>query len=135
MPITKFSWSNLKEHIRKFLWIYAAIIAVALGLSHLLWTMTTPQVPIDQQVLIYLADAIAYPEAMDDIADEMLIQGQAFDETLLDIEFRHLQFMDPSKDYTAGMVLMARLSTGEADALSPMKTAWYPWPAPAPPRT
>lgn len=116
MPITKFSWSSLKEHIRKFFWIYAAVIIIAVVLSNLLWTMTRPQTPIDQQVLVYMADTIAYPEAMDDIAKEMLAEGQKFDETLMEVNFEHLQFSDPSKDYTSGMVLMARLTTGEADA-------------------
>ena len=57
MPITKFSWPQLREHIRKFLWIYLAGIVVCLFGSNLIWTMTRPQVPIEQAVLVYMADA------------------------------------------------------------------------------
>lgn len=116
MPITRFSWPALKEHIRKYGWLYIVLIILSLFLSNLIWTITRPQTPSDQKVLIYLADAAAYPEALQDVADEMLIQGQKFDEQLQEVEFQHLQFTDPEKDYTSGMVLMARLSTGDADA-------------------
>jgi len=116
MPITKFSWPALKKHVRKFIWLYIALIIISCFLSNLLWTMTRPRVPAEKQVLIYLADAISYPEALDDIAGEMLAEGQIFDETLSEVAFESLMFANPEMDYTSAMVLMSRLSTGEADA-------------------
>lgn len=116
MPITKFSWPALKEHIRKFSWLYIVLIIISLFLSNLLWSMTRPRTPAEQQVLIYLASAISNPEMLDDMAQEMLTEGQAFDETLESVEFQSLMFANPETDYTSAMVLMARLSTGDADA-------------------
>lgn len=116
MPITKFSWPRLREHIRKFFWIYVVGIAVCLFGSNLLWTMTRPQVPIDQSVVIYMAAGYSNPDPMEGIAQDMLQRGQAEDETLELVEFQSLQYLDPTEDYTSSMVLMARMSTGEADA-------------------
>lgn len=115
MPITKFSWPQLREHIRKFLWIYLAGIVVCLFGSNLIWTMTRPQVPIEQAVLVYMADAYSNPDPLNGIAQDMLVRGQEFDETLQQVEFQSLQFSDPNTDYTSSMVMMARLSTGEGD--------------------
>ena len=56
MPDTKLTWFNIKEHFRKFIWVYAVVIVAALVAGDFLWTTTTPQVPEDQRVLIYLAN-------------------------------------------------------------------------------
>ena len=52
MPDTKLTWFNIKEHIRKFLWVYIAVIAATLVAGNLLWISTAPRVPEEQRVLI-----------------------------------------------------------------------------------
>ena len=61
MPDTKLTWFNIKEHIRKFLWVYIAVIAATLVAGNLLWISTAPRVPEEQRVLIYMADGSHFP--------------------------------------------------------------------------
>ena len=44
MPDTRFSFAALKEHLRKFIWIYVVGIAVCLVVANLLWSTTAPRV-------------------------------------------------------------------------------------------
>lgn len=114
MPDTKFSWRALREHIRKYFFIYLVGIAVCLLGTNLLWTSTRPQLANDQTVMIYLADGYVDSTALDGIARDMLEKTQADDPALQDVEFQNLQFT--GNDYSSSMLLMTRLSVNEGDA-------------------
>ena len=116
MPDTKLNWTNIREHLRKHLAIYAAVTIAALILMNLLWTMTTPRIPDDQAVLIYLAGPFADPAPLDGMTADLLARGQAQDPTLRSVELQGLMFNGPEEDYASVMLLMTRLATGEADA-------------------
>ena len=113
MPDTKFSLPALREHLRKYFWIYLAGIVVCLILSNLLWTTTRPQVPVEQKVVVYMADSFSDPSALSDIARDALERTQPYDETLLELEFQSMMFNE--NDYTSAMLLMTRLAVGEGD--------------------
>ncbi|MGN0801180.1 MAG: hypothetical protein ACI4MF_01160 [Candidatus Faecivicinus sp.] len=115
MPHYGISWFRLKEHFRKYLAIYIVGLIICVLLTNLVYTSTAPRTPYDQEVLIYLADAYTNPEPLDDLAADALAYAQEFDETLLEVNFESLQYVDPEQDYTSSMLLMARLSLGEAD--------------------
>ena len=116
MPDTKLNLANLKEHLRKYLAVYIAGIAVALLVTNLLWTTTAPRVPSDQTVLIYLADAYSDTSALDGIAEDMLSRAQAFDDTLQAVTFESLMYSDdPAMSYSGAMLMMTRLALGEGD--------------------
>ncbi len=114
MPDTKFTFRALREHIRKFLWLYIIGVAVSLVLTSLLWTTTRPRVPNEQNVIVYLTDSYADNEPLAPVARDMLEKTQAFDETLREVEFQNLMFTD--QDYASMMLLMTRLAVGEGDA-------------------
>ena len=115
MPHYGISWFRLKEHFRKYLAIYIVGVVICVLLTNLVYTSTAPQTPYDQEVLIYLADVFTDTEPLDDLAADALAYAQEFDETLLEVNFESLQYVDPEQDYTISMLLMARLSLGEAD--------------------
>lgn len=116
MPDTKFSWPMLKEHLRRYLWIYLIGIAVCLVGTNLLWTTTRPRPSNEESVIVYLLDGYANAEALDGIAADMLAQGRARDERLQQVEFQWLQYTGEEGDYTGSMLLMTRLAVGEGDA-------------------
>lgn len=115
MPDTRLTWMNLKEHLRKFGWVYLVAVAVTLTAGRLLWIATTPRVPEDQRVLIYMADDWSSPEPLKDVAADALTRAQAEDDSLREVVFESLLFSDPDVDYTGLMVLMTRLAVGEGD--------------------
>lgn len=115
MPDTHLTWFNIKEHIRKFFLVYVAVVAVVLVAGNLLWISTTPRVPEDQRVLIYMADEWSSPDPLNDIAADVLAKVQAEDDTIREVAFESLLFADPGRDYTGMMVLMTRLAVGEGD--------------------
>ena len=115
MPDTKFSFHALREHVRKYLWIYLAGIVACLFGSNLLWTTTRPQVPNKRNVVVFLADTYSNPAALDDVAADMLARTQAFDGTLQEVIFQGLQLSDPAADYSGSMLLVTRLAVGEGD--------------------
>ena len=115
MPDTKLTWFNIKEHIRKFLWVYIAVIAATLVAGNLLWISTAPRVPEEQRVLIYMADEWSNPEPLEGIAADVLAKVQARDESIREVAFESLLFADPDREYTGVMVLMTRLAVGEGD--------------------
>lgn len=115
MPDTSLTWFNIKEHIRKFFWVYIAVVTAVLVVGNLLWISTTPQVPEDQRVLIYMADEWSSPNPLSDIAADVLAKVQARDGSIREVAFESLMFADPDRDYTGVMVLMTRLAVGEGD--------------------
>ena len=116
MPDTGLNLANLREHFRRHIAVYLAGIAAMAALTGLLWTATAPRIPSSRSVLIYLVDTYADPAPLDDIAADMLARTRAFDDTLESVEFQGLMYTDPSVNYAGEMLLMTRLSLGEADA-------------------
>lgn len=116
MPHKGLSLFRLKEHFRKFFAVYIAGFIVCGLLANIIFTSTTPKTPIEQEVLIYVADSYTSTSKLDHVAEEMLAYGQTNDETLLEIDFEDLQFSDPEKDYYSSIVLVTRLSLCEGDA-------------------
>ena len=114
MPDTKFSWRGLREHIRKFLWIYLLGIAVCLAVTHLLWTMTRSRPGNAEVVTVCLVDSYSNADALEPIAKHMLEQTQPCDDTLKQVEFESLMFTEGA--YTSQMLLVTRLAVGECDA-------------------
>ena len=114
MPDTKFSWPALREHLRKYLWVYLVGVALCLAGTRLLWTMTRPRPSSEQVVAVYLADSYSDPEKLSDIAANALARTRPFDDTLQEVRFESLLFSD--MDYTGSMLLMTRLAVGECDA-------------------
>ena len=114
MPNTRFSLAALREHIRKYLWLYIIGIGASLLLTNLLWTTTAPRTPMDQMVQIYVASDYASADGMNGVAAEVLARTQPYDETLLEVEFVSVNYTE--NDYYSTMLLMTRLTTGDADA-------------------
>ena len=114
MPDTKFSWRRLREHIRRFFWVYAVGIAVCLVGTNLLWTTTRPRIANEHNVIVMMADAYSTDEPLRDIAADVLARTQAFDETLQEVAFQPLMYTEG--DYSSSMLLVTRLSVGECDA-------------------
>ncbi|MBQ8110595.1 MAG: hypothetical protein IJ124_10585 [Clostridia bacterium] len=121
MPDTKFSLRALCGHIRRYFWIYLAGIAVCLVLTSLLWTTTRPQIPNEQNVIVFLADGYSNYAPLEGVAQDMLLRTQAFDETLKKVEFQNLQYT--GEDYAGMMLLMTRLAVGEGDAFLASQSA------------
>lgn len=116
MPYSGFSFFRLKEHFRKFWAIYIAGCVICGCLSSIVFTSTTPQTPIEQEVLVYLVDSYTDYTKLDHVAADMLEYGQSVDETLLEIVFEPIQYTDPETDYYSSMILVTRLALGEGDA-------------------
>ena len=115
MPDTGLNLANLKEHLRKNWVLYIVGILITVVLTNLLWTSTTPQIPTNQSVLIFLVDGYTASEALDGVATDMLERLKPQDDTLRLVEFQNLMFSDPENNYASMMVLMARLAVGECD--------------------
>lgn len=114
MPDTKLTPAALREHIRKYAWVYLIGIAVCLLGTSLLWTTTEPRPTNEQTVTIYLADVGSNPEPLAPVARKAL---EALRDEFPDIrvvEFQSLNYME--EDYTSSMVLLTRLAVGECDA-------------------
>lgn len=114
MPDTKFSFAALKEHLRKYLWVYLVGVAACLLGTNLLWTATAPRPTNEQTVTVFLTDAYTNPAPLDGVAQAMLEATRPFDENLKLVEFQSLQFKED--DYTSSMLLLTRLAVGEGDA-------------------
>ena len=122
MPESKFTWPRLKEHLRKFFWIYLIGIVVCVAGTNLIWTTTAPRIPYDQSVVVLLADGYSNTEALSGVAKETLVRTQADDPTLQLVEFQPLQYVGP-EDYASQMLMVTRLSISEADALMASEAA------------
>lgn len=116
MPHKGLSLFRLKENIRKFGIIYVVGCVICAVFANVVFTSTTPRTPIEQEILVYLADSYTVSSALDHVAEEMLAYGQTYDETLLEVDFEDLQFADPEEDYYSPMVLATRLALCEGDA-------------------
>ena len=114
MPDTSFSFRALREHIRKYFWIYLVGIALCLVGTSLLWTTTRPRPQNYEEVIVYLADGFSNPAPLKDVADDMLARNQPYDDTLKSVQFQSL--MSTEGDYNSSTLLVTRLAVGEADA-------------------
>lgn len=115
MPDTKLTMQNIRDHLRKFGVVYVVLIVVASVVTSLLWTMTTPVVPDDQRILIYMADAFSDVKPLEPYNEALLEAAQAVDPNIREVAFESLMFSDPENDYTGVMLMMTRLIAGEGD--------------------
>ncbi|MBE5807757.1 MAG: hypothetical protein E7317_05395 [Clostridiales bacterium] len=115
MPPKGLSKARLAEHIRKYSPVYIIGVVIMLLLTNIIYTSTRPQVPFENEVLIYLADGYSNVEALNAHAPAYLEFGQGVDASLESVEFDTLMYNDPSQDYTASYLLMTRLALGNAD--------------------
>lgn len=115
MPHTGLSWSRFKEHFRKYGAIYIVSIIVCLMISSILYTSTAPQVPDEYETLVYLVAGYSDTEALDAIADDVLLECQQIDPELQSVEYQSIVFDDPETDYNSMYVLLARMSVGDGD--------------------
>lgn len=114
MPDTKFSFAALKEHLRKYFWVYLIGVAACLIGTNLLWTTTAPHPTNEQTVTIFLADAFSNPAPLSGLAQRMLEETKPYDENLKQVDFESLMYKED--DYTSSMLLLTRLAVGEGDA-------------------
>lgn len=114
MPDTRFSWRALREHMRKYLWVYLVGIAVCLVGTSLLWTTTRPRAQNFETVNVYMADGYSDPVPLKGVAAKMLEAVGAEDDTLKEVNFESLMYTEG--DYNSSMLLMTRLAVGETDA-------------------
>ena len=114
MPDIRLTWRSLKEHLRKYLWVYALSVGLCLLATHLLWTVTRPRPSNQQTVNVCLADSWSDPEPLEGIARDMLQRTQLMDPQLKQVEFQSLMYDD--NQYTSQMLLVTRLAVGECDA-------------------
>lgn len=115
MPLKGINWFRLKEHFRKLAPLYIAGIVVCVFLTNLVYTVTRPRMPAEQEVMIYLVDDYTNIDPLSALADEALAYGQTVDETLLSMHFESIMFNDPAQDYNSAILLMARMSAGDGD--------------------
>jgi len=121
MPDTSFSWRGLREHLRQYIWIYLAGIALCLFGTNLLFTVTRPHYANDQVVAVYLADYYSDPELLSGLTPDMLAAARAVDERVEEVRFESLMFND--QEYTSSMLLATRLAIGECDAFLASQSA------------
>lgn len=113
MPDTKLNKQNLRDHLRKYGAVYVVLCVVAGVLTNLLWTMTTPILPHEQRILIYLADTYSDITPLEPLRAALLERARSVDPEIQDVDFESLIYSP--EDYTGPMVLMARLTAGEGD--------------------
>ena len=114
MPDTKFSWRGLREHLRRYIWLYLAGIALGLLGAELLWTMTRPRIPNQASVGIYLAAGYSDPTPLQALAPDILARVREDDDSIQQVYFENLLYND--QIYTSSMLLITRLAVGECDA-------------------
>ncbi len=121
MPDTKFSWRGLREHLRRYIWIYLIGIALCLVGTGLLWTTTAPRLSIRQTVTVYLVDSYSNGDMLGDVAADMLSGIRSTDPSIEQVSFESLLYND--NEYTSAMLLMTRLAVGEGDAFLACQSA------------
>ena len=114
MPDTKFSWRGLREHLRKYWFLYLVGIALGLFGAELLWTMTRPVIPNDASVNIFLVAPYSNPQPPEAIAPDLLARVQADDDAIRQVQCESLMFNE--QIYASSMLLLTRLTVGECDA-------------------
>ena len=114
MPDTSFSWRGLREHLRRYLWIYLLGVALCLVGTGLLWTTTAPRLDYDEVITVFLADTYSNGELLNDVAADMLADAQAVDPAVKQVSFDSLLYDE--NEYTSGMLLVTRLAVGEGVA-------------------
>lgn len=123
MPLTGLSWARIREHLRKTAPIYIVGVIIMIFVSDILFTSTRPQIPDDQEVLVYLVDSYSQPSLLDSLCADALAYAQSTDDMLLSVRAESIPYNDPEKDYTSAVVLVARMALGDGDAYFANATA------------
>ncbi len=126
MPLKGLSWARFREHLRKTMPIYIVGIVIMLFVSDILFTSTRPQVPDDQEVLVYIVDTYSTAEMLENLCADALVHVQQTDETLQSVEAQSITYSDSESDYTSNIVLIARMSVGDGDVYIVNESALSP---------
>lgn len=123
MPLTGFNWARFADHLKKYNVVYIIGIIICIFLTNVVYTATAPRVPEEEEVLLYLVTHYAETEQLEPLEEEALAYGQTVDETLKLVHYETIMYNDPEQDPNSAMVLVARMSGGDADVYFANATA------------
>lgn len=115
MPLKKLSRAEIREHLRRWIWMYALGIALLVFLNHLVFSMTQPRIPEENILRIYLVGAPVDADAVSGMEETLLARVQAAEDSIEKIELVNLPFSGDGATST-DMLLPAKLVAGDADA-------------------
>lgn len=109
MPNTKITREKVANHMSYGKWVYVLIIVLAWFGVDLLYTVTEYHPPAERRVDIYLMGNYVNIEPLKELEARALEHGQAFDETLEEVNFFDLALAGEDDPYTPQklMVLLA----------------------------
>lgn len=116
MPNTRITRQKWKDHFSYAKKTYIIGILLAMGVASLIYSVTRYQAPNERAVQIALVDSYTAPEKLDEIVPELLKAGQAFDDTLEEVNFLSVTYSgDGNSDYEGAQVYMVQVYAGEND--------------------
>ncbi len=116
MPNTRITRQKWKDHFSYAKKAYIIGILLALGAASLLYSVTRYQVPNERAVQIALVDSYTAPEKLDEIVPTLLKAGQAYDDTLEEVQFLSITYGgDGTSDYEGAQVYMVQVYAGDND--------------------
>lgn len=116
MPNTRITRQKWKDHFSYAKKAYIFGILLALGAASLIFSVTRYQAPNERAVQIALVDSYTAPEKLDEIVPALLKAGQAFDDTLEEVQFLSIAYSgDGNADYEGAQVYMVQVYAGDND--------------------
>ena len=123
MPNTRITRQKWKDHFSYAKKVYIIGILLALGAASLIYSVTRYQAPNERAVQIALVDSYTAPEKLDEIVPALLKAGQAFDDTLEEVQFLSITYSgDGAADYEGAQVYMVQVYAGDNDIYIENKT-------------
>lgn len=116
MPDTRITRQKWKDHFSYAKRAYIIGILIALGAASLIYSVTRYQAPNERAVQIALVDSYTAPEKLDEIVPALLKAGQAYDDTLEEVQFLSIAYSgDGNTDYEGAQVYMVQVYAGDND--------------------
>lgn len=116
MPNTRITRQKWKDHFSYAKKAYIIGILIAMGVASLIYSVTRYQAPNERAVQIALVDSYTAPEKLDEIVPALLKAGQAFDDTLEEVQFLSITYSgDGNTDYEGAQVYMVQVYAGDND--------------------
>ena len=123
MPNTRINRQKWKDHFSYAEKVYIIGILLALGAASLIYSVTRYQAPNERAVQIALVDSYTAPEKLDEIVPALLKAGQAFDDTLEEVQFLSIPYSgDGAADYEGAKVYTVQVYAGDNDIYIENKT-------------
>ena len=123
MPNTRITRQKWKDHFSYAKKVYIIGILLALGAASLIYSVTRYQAPNERAVQIALVDSYTAPEKLDEIVPALLKAGQAFDDTLEEVQFLSIPYSgDGAADYEGAKVYTVQVYAGDNDIYIENKT-------------